>query len=90
MKYLVILAFLVLTSFKLEFNDHQKITWDNSRRLTWNDFQGIPEEESDFASITDWGISMHYEVERNGFQFIVKSFFDKRIFLLVVKFKFTK
>ncbi len=75
MRYILIL--LLLIAFKPETNNADRIYWRPDSLLAWNDFQGKAEEESDFSSITDWGISFQYTILQNEFSADVKCYFNK-------------
>jgi len=75
MRYILIL--LLFMAFKPEANNETRIYWNHNSLLSWSDFQGKPEEGSDFSSITDWGISFQYTIIENEFNADVKCYFNK-------------
>lgn len=45
----------------------EKIAWDESRPLTWEDFRGVPNRADDFVASTNSGISFSFSMkETNG------------------------
>ena len=77
MKYLLIPILIFLSSFRAGTEGGHSISWDSKTKLTWDDFQGTPDDESEFASVTDWGITCNYTVSENYMEFFVNCFFDK-------------
>jgi len=59
-KYLI-LVFLVLSFGKS--SDEATLTWDASRKLTWNDFKATPDLESGAAALTASGITFGYSIK---------------------------
>ena len=47
-------------------NDTEKFHWDESRPLSWADFQGRPEGPRDFVASTNSGISLSYSIGRQN------------------------
>jgi hypothetical protein len=66
MKLLGILCFFFLSLFVSE-NDTEKIQWSESNRLTWADFQGVPNRGSGYVASTNSGMSFSFSYgNRNG------------------------
>jgi len=64
---IITIAFFLLISIVPSQGDTEKIIWDASHRLTWNDFQGIPEKGADYVASTNSGISFSFSyTEKNG------------------------
>lgn len=59
LKYILIFAFLVLTSFQ-SLQDYETISWNDDRRLSWDDFQGKAPINSRAAAITASGITYRF------------------------------
>jgi hypothetical protein len=59
MRFLLLFVVLSLFSFSSE-NDKEKMQWNESRKLTWADFQGRPLGGNDFVASTNSGISFSY------------------------------
>ena len=63
LKYLLILLFTFLVSSE---SDDETVTWDASKKLTWADFKGSPDLESDAVALTASGITFGYSVKTSG------------------------
>lgn len=59
--------------------DPVKLQWSETRKLTWADFQGIPNGADDFVASTNSGISFSYSISNKngdiGFKYIILSNF---------------
>ena len=68
-----------MTLLATPVNDKEKIQWDASRQLTWDDFKGKPGGSGSYVASTNSGISFSYSIgTRNGeafFNYTVKSNF---------------
>lgn len=56
--FLLIIALFII-------NTPKDITWKEGERLTWNDFKGQPDLNSDAAAITASGISFSYSIKQS-------------------------
>lgn len=65
MKLFTSFFLLFLMSFSVG-NDDEKMPWNESRRLTWNDFQGVPQAGTGFVASTNSGISFSYSYSVNN------------------------
>ena len=76
MKFIIVLFFL---SF-LPQEDGTKLVWDESRKLTWQDFQGTPDRSVGFVASTNTGINFGYSytLKNNevSVEYSVESFFN--------------
>jgi len=60
----IILLLLFLTP---DISEEEKIIWNEDRKLTWEDFQGVPSGPTDFVASTNSGVSFSFSYkERNG------------------------
>jgi len=62
MKVVAVLAFLFISLFSSE-SDDIKIEWNESKKLTWADFQGTDTRGQDYAASSSTGISFTYSVK---------------------------
>ncbi len=73
---LAFLFFFILTPQ----NDSEKIFWQESQKLTWDDFRGKPIRSASFVASTNTGISFQYSYSiQNGdinVEYFVESFFN--------------
>jgi len=57
----------------------EKISWAEDRKLTWEDFKGVPSGPPDYVASTNSGVSFSFSYkERNGrgiVDYTIKSFF---------------
>jgi len=53
----------------------EKITWSTSRRLTWEDFKGIPETENPHHALTAANLSVDGKCRNNAFTYEVRCVF---------------
>lgn len=60
LKHLIL--FFIVLSFGTRANE-DTLTWDASRKLTWEDFKAIPDADSDAAALTASGITFGYSVK---------------------------
>jgi len=70
------LLFLILLPL-IEPNQTHLIEWSNARKLTWNDFQGKPNDESDNAALTSSNINFQFGYGSAGFNYTISCRFDK-------------
>lgn len=61
------------------------IKWSATNRLTWNDYKGTPQENSDAAASTATYLSMEYSVKDNKLKFTVSGAFNKNKSWVLVK-----
>lgn len=66
MKFFIVLAAFFCTFFPSEA-DKEKISWNEKRALTWQDFKGKPQSDADFVASTNSGMSFSFSYsEKNG------------------------
>jgi hypothetical protein len=78
MKLLVSVLVFLLFAFTSE-SDTEKISWSETKPLTWNDFQGVPQGGNDFVASTNSGMSFSFSYSiDNGvleFDYSIESHF---------------
>ena len=75
--YLLLLLPLFLCVFGYQSNNEtDKIYWNNSRKLTWEDFKGIPILESPHGAGTACGLDYKNELRNDSVVFFAKCFFQ--------------
>jgi len=61
------LLFLFVGICFFGFTEEEKLAWDENRKLTWNDFKGVPNRGSGFVASTNSGMSFSFSYsEKNG------------------------
>lgn len=71
----------MLTLFILFQNDKtEEVSWSENYKLTWSDFRGIPNNQTDAVAITASGITFCYSIKKTtdkvyGFRTLVKAHF---------------
>ena len=64
--YLKFLIFSFFILFVGNNSNEETMTWDASRKLTWEDFKADPDLESDAVALTASGITFGYSVKTSG------------------------
>ena len=72
----MLLPLLISLLFVVSPNDHL-IEWKPSARLTWEDFKGSPDYESENVALTNTSIQLEYGYDKNSLEYSVKCRFDK-------------
>ncbi|PKA83720.1 uncharacterized protein DUF922 [Ulvibacter sp. MAR_2010_11] len=82
MKLLIALFFISLMTFSSE-NNTEKIAWSEDYKLSWADFQGIPNGGSSFVASTNSGMSFSFSYgSKNGvieYDFTIESNFYPKL-----------
>jgi len=71
--FLFFLPVILLAQNKNE----ELIKWSSSNRLTWNDYKGTPDQESDAAASTTTYLIITYNMSSNNFRYKIESNFSK-------------
>ncbi|WP_299821685.1 DUF922 domain-containing protein [uncultured Pontibacter sp.] len=58
-----------------ETKSTEKLTWSDSRRLTWDDFKGAPESENPHHALTAANLAVDAKCSSNSFTYDVKCVF---------------
>jgi len=64
--YLKHLLFCFLFLFIGENSNEETVTWNASRKLTWQDFKADPKQNSDAVALTASGITFGYSLKTSG------------------------
>ena len=72
----MLLPLLISLLFVVAPNDHL-IEWKPSARLTWEDFKGTPDYESENVALTNTSIQLEYGYDKTSLEYSVKCRFDK-------------
>lgn len=79
----IILYSIFFLLFSTSFVNDDKIAWSHAAKLTWADFQGIPESGSNFVASTNSGMSLTFSYsEQNGkltYDFDIKGYFYPKL-----------
>ncbi len=75
-KYIFIFAGL----FLLQGDAMEELSWNEGYKLTWDDFRGQPNQDTDAVAVTASGITFSYSIKQldnkvHGFKTLVKAFF---------------
>ncbi|MCT4629705.1 DUF922 domain-containing protein [Winogradskyella sp.] len=63
-KHLIIT--LLFLCFGTSANNEETLTWNNTRKLTWEDFKASPNPNSDAVALTASGITFGYSLKTSG------------------------
>ena len=74
--YFLILSCIFSTSVSLQENK-DVILWDQSRKLTWNDYKANPEPGNDDAAATTTYLGIEYNITSSSFSYRIQSRFSK-------------
>ena len=72
----MLLPLLISLLFVVSPNDHL-IEWKPTARLSWEDFKGSPDYESENVALTNTSIQLEYGYDKTSLEFTVKCRFDK-------------
>ncbi len=72
--------FIFTSFFLLQGDVIEELSWHEDYKLTWDDFKGQPNLDTDAVAVTASGITFSYSVKKSetkihGFQTLVKAFF---------------
>lgn len=80
--YLPVALSLFLASIGQKAPAEDKIHWNNSRKLSWQDFKGNPRESSQFSAESSLQISYGLKISQEGgvtnYLFTVDCYFEKK------------
>jgi Bacterial protein of unknown function (DUF922) len=77
-KLLFIFSLTICIGVSAQKNDGDEyIKWSAANRLTWKDYKGTPQSNSDAAASTATYLSMEYSVKDNKLKFTVSGAFNK-------------
>jgi len=74
-KYLFLLLLIPFWSFAQD-KDEELIAWKVTRQLTWNDYKGTPDPNSDAAASTTTYLGIEYKLDNNGFGWKIQCSFS--------------
>lgn len=76
-KTIVCLFFAAAPLLAIAQNKEELLEWDAARRLTWADYKGKPDPDSDAAASTASTLAISYNISTSGFSFKIESYFSK-------------
>lgn len=76
-KHLWIALLLFPLAFHAQSSKEQLIPWQDGRKLSWNDYYGKPDPESDAAASTSTNLGVQYSFNNNTFQYKINCSFSK-------------
>ncbi len=77
MKLLELFILLLPVSLQAQSGSNELIPWNESRKLTWADYKGRPDTNSDAAASTATYIGIEYSMRNNNFSFRITCSFSK-------------
>lgn len=72
----MLLPLLLSLLFVVAPNDHL-IEWKPAEKLSWQDFQGTPDYNSENVALSNTSINLQYGYDKNSLEYTVKCRFDK-------------
>jgi len=75
-KFISILSLFIL----FQSDVIEEVSWNENYKLTWSDFRGVPNNQTDAVAITASGITFSYSIKKttnkvHGFRTLVKAHF---------------
>lgn len=74
--------FLLVSFFLLQSDAMEELSWSEHYKLSWKDFKGEPNKDTDAVAVTASGITFSYSINKykrtqkvQGFKTLVKAFF---------------
>ncbi len=61
-----IISFIIMLLISFSFMEDEKIPWSVDRKLSWEDFRGIPNQADDFVASTNSGISFSFSIQESN------------------------
>ena len=81
MKYLlpyILVCFLLMPTFQFaQSKEEELIDWSASQRLTWHDYKGSPNPNSDAAASTTTYLGIDYSITSTNYSYKIQSRFSK-------------
>lgn len=74
--YFLLLLVLPVLSFAQD-SDEELIDWKSSRQLTWSDYKGTPDGNSDAAASTATYLGIEYKIDQTGFSYKIQCRFSR-------------
>lgn len=65
--------------FKKEKTSDELILWKSNIKLSWDDFQGTPDQNSEFDAMTSVNIKYKFDIKENEINTNVNCFFSKNL-----------
>ena len=78
MIFRVLLATLLCTSFSVHHSNDEVLRWSPSRKLSWDDFSGLPPKTAANAALTNSGIEMKFSTDGQSLSYEISCNFDMR------------
>lgn len=67
----------ILFLFVGSSSNDETISWNDSRKLKWEDFKGNPNSQSDAVALTASGITFGYSVKTSGKR-VIRTLFERK------------
>ena len=68
---------LLSTMLFAQSKDEELLKWDPFKKLTWADYKGSPNPDSDAAASTTTYLGIDYNISTNSFSYKIQSLFSK-------------
>jgi hypothetical protein len=76
-KNLILLFLFVPAGLFAQNKNEELLNWCSSKKLSWNDYKGNPDRESDVAASTTTYLIISYNMSGNSFGYKIESKFSK-------------
>lgn len=76
-KFFLLGLLLIPSTLFSQRKEEELLAWSDSNRLTWADYKGKPDTESDAAASTTSYLAIDYTIRSNSFSYKIESRFSK-------------
>ncbi len=77
-KHFFLIVIVAMPAFSFSQNsDEELMEWTSSRQLTWNDYKGNPDPNSDAAASTTTYLGIEYKMDEKGLAWNIQCRFSK-------------
>ena len=70
LKIILIFCYLSSNFFCYSQNEKHGVIWDESFKLSWNDFKAQPDVNTDVVAVTASGITFQYAIKKSDNQIV--------------------
>lgn len=76
-RYFILIALPGYSALFAQSNNEELLTWSDSQKLTWADYKGSPNPQSDAAASTTTYLAIEYNISSYSFGYKIRSRFSK-------------